>query len=169
MTTPLTPETLSQAVHDLGTQWVAEGQAPSLADINRGLCIAFAKAVAQHLEDQGWDTSQLFDVELANFLALDQDSDGGMLDQALLAKHWPAVQPTQGLTWEHLEQLAFDANWSVGTHIWLLLDGKHYDAQCPEGVSNFLELPFFAEGIREWSIEKGLTPAAPRAKRGPRP
>jgi len=144
------------------------GQAASLAHINQGSCIAFAKAVLSRLEETGWDTAAVFDVELANFLELEEDMDGGVLDRALLAQHWPAVQPPPGLTWEHLEQLAEEADWRVGTHIWLAFEGQHYDAECPTGVANFLDLPFFSTGIRDWAMEKGLLPA-PRAARKPRP
>ena len=139
-----------------------------MAHINQGSCIAFAKAVLSRLEETGWSTTAVFDVELANFLELEEDMDGGVLDRALLAQHWPAVQPPAGLTWEHLEQLAEEADWRVGTHIWLTFEGKHYDAECPDGVANFLELPFFSTGIRDWAMEKGLMPAA-RALKRPRP
>src|SRR3546814_2997067 len=33
------------------------------------------------------------------------------------------------------------------THNWLVLDGRHYDASCPEGAAHFFEMPFFANQI----------------------
>lgn len=167
---PLTPAALSEAIESLGREWLQSGQAESLTHINQGSCIAFAKAVSSRLQDAGWNTASLVDVELANFLALEEDMDGGVLDRALLAKHWPEVRPPAGLTWDHLEQLAEEADWRVGTHIWLTFEGKHYDAECPGGVANFLELPFFSTGIHDWAMEKRLLPHAPApAVRKPRP
>lgn len=32
-------------------------------------------------------------------------------------------------------------------HIWFYFNGKHYDAECPEGVENFMELPIFKKRI----------------------
>lgn len=35
-------------------------------------------------------------------------------------------------------------------HVWIFYNGKHYDAECPEGVTNFMDLPFFKrESISE--------------------
>ena len=32
-------------------------------------------------------------------------------------------------------------------HVWVWKDGKHYDAECPEGVTDPLELPIFNRTI----------------------
>ena len=32
---------------------------------------------------------------------------------------------------------------SLPGHVWILFEGKHYDAECIDGVDNFLELPIF--------------------------
>lgn len=29
-------------------------------------------------------------------------------------------------------------------HVWIYYEGKHYDAEAPQGVSDFQELPFFS-------------------------
>ena len=29
-------------------------------------------------------------------------------------------------------------------HVWIFFDDKHYDAECPEGVENFMNLPIFS-------------------------
>ena len=37
----------------------------------------------------------------------------------------------------------FDETYSSFAHAWIEFNGKHYDAECPEGVENPEELPFF--------------------------
>lgn len=32
---------------------------------------------------------------------------------------------------------------SLPGHVWILFERKHYDAECIDGVDNFLELPIF--------------------------
>lgn len=170
----LTPDALSEAITAVGEAWLSAGHTPSLAGINVGQapygnCDTFAREVTAHLNEQGWDTSALMNVELANFMALSEDEEGGVLDRRLLAKHWPAVKPPQGLNWQHLEILAEDADWGPGTHVWLVLDGRHYDSQTPQGTDNFLELPFFSTGIADWKLERGTrVPAVASRKRQPR-
>lgn len=36
-------------------------------------------------------------------------------------------------------------NMTYPPHVWVYYNGKHYDAECPEGVSDFRELPFFSD------------------------
>jgi hypothetical protein len=31
----------------------------------------------------------------------------------------------------------------MGYHCWMYHENKHYDAECPDGVENFFDLPFF--------------------------
>ena len=33
-------------------------------------------------------------------------------------------------------------------HTWLVCDGRHYDAECPEGVDDYRDLPFFERNPR---------------------
>jgi len=32
-------------------------------------------------------------------------------------------------------------------HDWIFYNGKHYDAECPEGVDNFMDLPIFKKRL----------------------
>ena len=34
-------------------------------------------------------------------------------------------------------------------HVWLYYNGKHYDAETPNGVNDFIELPFFQRILRK--------------------
>ena len=41
----------------------------------------------------------------------------------------------------------FDPDWitELPLHVWILYKGRHYDAEAPEGVDNWRELPIFTK------------------------
>ncbi len=165
---------LSKHIHALRDQWLAQGRAQSFEEINSGAarggnCNDFARELVDVLEEAG--VENVCDFELANFQVEEPGAlfelAGRPLDRQLLSAHWPKVQPTQGLDWNDLEQLAEDASWDTGTHAWVVHEQRHYDCECPQGVENFLELPFFQRAIASWKEEKQAAPS--RAARRPGP
>lgn len=48
-----------------------------------------------------------------------------------------------GGTWLEYESTGFHY---LNHHAWLYAAGKHYDAECPNGVSEYTELPCFKKG-----------------------
>lgn len=47
------------------------------------------------------------------------------------------------------DELAPDDSYRIGTdHVWVYHNGKHYDAETPYGVDNFLELPHFKRWLK---------------------
>ena len=158
---------LSEHIQELRNRWLAEGKAHSFEEINGGAarggnCNDFARQVVDGVQKQVGLTDAC-DIELANFQIADPDEpyevEGRPLDRELLKTYWPQVQPTQGLSWEDLERLAADASWGTGTHVWVVHAQRHYDCECPEGVDNFLELPFFQRVIASWKLEREPAPA----------
>lgn len=162
-------ERLTTAIRETLANWIDGGGAVDARQINRGeaalgCCDDFASAVYETLGGQrvAYDEMGLFEVGIDGFMMVDDDENydpGRPLDRALLSKHWPAIQPTQGLDWDDLDRLSEDAGFSVGTHVWLVLDQRHYDAECPEGVDNFFDLPFFQRVIASWKEERENSPA----------
>ena len=165
---------LSKHIEELRNQWLAQGKANSFEEINRGAarggnCDTFARQVLEGLRGHE-NFAGASDIELANFQVEEPDemfeTEGRPLDRELLKTYWPRVQPTQGLDWSDMEQLASDANWSSGTHVWVVHQQRHYDCECPEGVENFLELPFFQRAIASWKSEHRADPT--RSARRPK-
>lgn len=106
-------------------------------DINNGWCIDFAECVIDFL---GGETDSLFVVGNDNFQtdeAIEKLWTYGAWDSELLIEHWQNVKPLNGLSWNELNDIVF------GYHVWITDGKKHYDAECPEGVANFFELPIF--------------------------
>ncbi|MGY3582267.1 hypothetical protein ACVIGB_000808 [Bradyrhizobium sp. USDA 4341] len=158
---------LSLAIRSTLQQWLSVGSALDGQQINSGAarggcCSDFASEVLKELggvlvaDRLGIET-----LDIGNFQVSDDDDvDGRPLDRELLRRHWPKVIPPGELDWGDLDRLSEDAGFSGGTHVWLALNGRHYDAEAPEGVENFLELPFFQRVVASWIAERGWTPHA---------
>jgi hypothetical protein len=121
---------ISETIVRLGERYVEQGLSASLYDINNGNCEMFAQDVCDALGGE----NSLLSVEWADSYSV--DGDGDEWDVALIQKTWPKCQPTHGLTWN-------DVRLSVPSHAWIVFQNRHYDAECPEGVDNFFELPLF--------------------------
>ena len=165
---------LSKHIHALRDQWLTGCLAQSYVEFTSGAarggnCNDFARELVDVLEEAG--VENVCDFELANFQVEEPgalfEQAGRPLDRQLLSTHWPKVQPTQGLGWDDLERLAEDAGWDTGTHAWVVHEQRHYDCECPQGVDNFLELPFFERAIASWKEEKQATPARVARRPGP--
>lgn len=146
---------VTEAILAMRKRYLEEGAADSLKDINAGLCDDFAGSVVEALG--GERAARIGSVSVASFQVIMEDGDyddGRPFDRALLGAYWPHVQPPTGLTWGDLDELSADASFGDGTHVWLTDDEYHYDAECAEGVHNFLELPFFQRVIANWRAER---------------
>jgi hypothetical protein len=100
---------------------------------------------------------------LLNFNPDEGVSDvGAPFDREIIAAHWPKIAPPAGLSWDDMDRLSVDAGLCSGTHVWMVLDGRHYDCECPDGVENPFELPFFQRVIASW---KAKAPSRQRVAR----
>jgi hypothetical protein len=162
--TQITHEMLTKAILDVRAELLDSGEYATFAEINSGYCSDFADDVFARL---GGDAHQhLGQLGIDNFMLPPEEddgfNDGYPLDRDLLIEHWPSVVPTQGLDWDQLDRLSADAGFSTGTHVWIELDDRFYDAEAPEGVDNFFELPFFQRVISSWIVEEQVLVASPR-------
>ena len=154
----VTHRVLRDAILDCRDDWVASGSHDDFERINSGYCEEFAAEVLTYLRSSFKGGSRdvhefgLEDVQMPDETESDR---GAPLDQALLARAWPDVEPTHDLTWDEVDDLFKAAGFCAGTHVWIHFDGLHYDAERPEGVRNFLELPFFDRVVVAW-IEEGM-------------
>lgn len=93
-------------------------------DINRGNCENFAIEVCKR-----WPGAEVYGVE--------EFQCNGKFDWELLSNSdWGIKLPT-GYTTETLEKKR------LGGHLWVVFNSKHYDAEAPDGVLSFFDLPFF--------------------------
>jgi len=98
-------------------------------EINQGLCEAFAHHILKLNPD-------------ANMYGFEEfEKPDGQYDWELMAEF--GSKPPEGFT----EQQVWDIN--PGGHLWIILNNRHYDAECPDGVDNFFELPFFQRQLKK--------------------
>lgn len=133
-------EKVQTTIEKLRDEYISSGEAESEYQINNGLCVNFASDIILRLKSE---IPSLQDICGENFMRGEDgdESENDVWDQALLSEHWPKISPTNGLTWADMDQIGF------GFHVWVSCEGRHYDAECPEGVDNFFNLPLFRRYI----------------------
>lgn len=141
----VTRDQISTAIRQVRDRYIAIGEAPSYWAINNGLCDEFAREVATVL---GGETGELYGVGNGNF-SVDGDDFSGDWDWKLLQSHW-GIKPSLGMTKNQTSAIDF------GTHVWLTDGKRHYDAECPEGVVSFFDLPIFRRHIVQELRERGV-------------
>ena len=141
--------TISEAIRQVRKQYIAEGRAASYYAINDGLCDQLAYDVIVML---GGYTEQLCEYGGENFMTgIEGDpSENDIWDWKLLKKHW-SILPPEGLSKAEVDGIAF------GGHVWISDGQLHYDAECPEGVKSFFELPLYRRYIVQALREKGMS------------
>jgi hypothetical protein len=118
---------ITNTILNIRGEYINSNYASSYRSINNGLCSAFAEEIVSLINDDNVINISMdwfFEDEEFNSNELDK------WDQKVL-KEW-------GIPYnEKLDNIIF------GYHVWVTDGERHYDSECPEGVENFLELPFF--------------------------
>lgn len=136
-------EDIPAAIRQLRKEYIDQGLAPSYYEINNGLCDNFtADLIASFNHPEG-----LWDLCNQNFTMDDSDREW---DWALLEKHWPNIRAPKGLSHEEMDDLEF------GYHVFINCEDRFYDAECPDGVKNFFDLPIFRRVIVQALRSKGI-------------
>ena len=159
----VTAADVRDAILHVRERMLDEGLAESLEAINNGLCGDLADDVVALLVERkslSWTTFRdVSSMSVAEFIQVDPDTgfshdSGGPFDRSLLARHWPGVRPPEGLDWDDLDALSADAGFCAGTHVFLCHEGLFYDAEAPDGVPSFFDLPFFKRVAASWLEER---------------
>jgi len=112
---------ISKTIKDLVSEWNV-----SACEINKGECFVFADVLESKLRQKGYDAEFL-----SNDYFYNTASEEAKHDEVLWynEKDYNSEKP-ENLIWE-------------GYHAWVYVNGKHYDAETPDGVVNFYDLPIF--------------------------
>lgn len=141
-----TPQELTVAIRAKTAELIADGHSRNEFLINSGLCDTLAEEV---VDSFGGDQDEFFAVWGDGFTAVGPDgfADCQTWDVNLLSRVSPGTHPPHGLTWE-------DLHGHIPNHCWIVLQGRHYDAECPEGVDNLFDIPLCRRMVRDIVIEK---------------
>lgn len=137
--------TLPDVIRQLAKKYIKYGDAKTPQGINSGLCESFAADIEDLMP--GIDILAVEEV----MVGYDGDPSGNdKFDWALLKKHWGS-EPPEGLSSKDIDRM------TIGGHFWIHHQGRHYDAECPDGVKSFFELPYFERQISCQLDEYGPT------------
>ncbi|MFF2532290.1 hypothetical protein ACFVS2_25610 [Brevibacillus sp. NPDC058079] len=167
----ITPQLLYKAICTLRDRWVQRGNVKEVYQINRAWCWSFAEdlfdllAIEERvskdklLGDRGnfGDQDVLFYLSNECFQMI-HDANGKEIPifredgvdyfawNIDLLERWN-LKPPQGMSWEEANRVPF------GYHVFLVFNNRFYDAECPEGVNSFFDLPLYKETIQEYLNE----------------
>lgn len=137
-------ELIAAAIRILRSEYIREGNAPSYYEINNGLCDEFAETISNrlrhHLEEGA--------LEIVENISMLDEQTGGW-DADLLAINYGGFPP-EHFCCEQLDALQF------GNHVWLTDGLRHYDAECPDGVKSFFDLPIFRRVLIKALRRRGI-------------
>ena len=148
---------LATAIEIVRDRLLAEG-VESVQAINAGRCGCVVSDVAEELG--GLDAFYQLGMSEVGIeqLMLHADDEPCGFDRELIAKHGPGIKPPEGMDWDDLDAVASHCNFDAGTHEWIVFEGKHHDAESPNGVVNLWDLPFFRRCVDGWQASLAPTP-----------
>lgn len=112
-------------------------------DLNNGLCAEFSEEVINRM---GGYSDNLFELSSDQFL--------NNIEPDFAKENWlgELIETEDGSIWskQMLDKFGYPPNGidltkveDISHHVWIYYNGKHYDAETPNGVSNWTELPIF--------------------------
>lgn len=143
----LTEHLVTQMINTKIHQYINGDDICTVEDINNGLCGRFAEEVVSSLG--GIITDKLDVCSCEDFMLYDEDYNYTW-DVVSIERNWENIKPIHGLSWRDINEIDL-----CGSHEWIYFDGKHYDAECSNGVGNIFELPIFKRYIEVYCIRVG--------------
>lgn len=158
----ITPALLTETIHSTVADWIAAGRIADTFEIGNGHCYDFADEIMNRLGSTEYGNGytptdsfgRLIDVCTEDWWARVLRPDGTDAGEAEaftidIARLRREGAPLPG--WIRDDDTEIAQTIGSMTHNWLVLDGRHYDATCPEGADHFLVMPFFANQIAQIS------------------
>jgi hypothetical protein len=130
-------QNISQIIKLTSNEYQEENQC-SLWDINNGLCEDFAQAV---IEKMGGYNDNLYEISGDMFFA--------SREPEFAKENWGNIIETEYGVWsvDLLKHWGYPPNVDLNlvndelNHTWIYFNGKHYDAEAPNGVDKWYDLP----------------------------
>lgn len=152
---PTPRERLKAILEDLTAEAIASG-APDAAAINAGDCEDVADEAVRRMDEAAPGAEALGIDNLMRFAGFG-DPEG--MDWDLIRAHWPAIVTPEGMDEADVDRMAREVGFSAGTHVWVVLEGRHHDVEAPFGVDNPFDLPFFRRIVENWKAGAYSPPA----------
>lgn len=119
---------VENAIRKLRDKYIIDGLVNCYKEINNGFCPEFAEEIVyDYLNGEA-------EIISTDDLMIDNNDDlSNIWDKELLKIKWNTELPP------NISSEVY--------HVWIYSNGKHYDAECPEGVNNIFDLPLFKKQI----------------------
>lgn len=133
---------ISDVIKEVAAEFMYENQC-SLKDINSGMCPEFADEV---IERMGGYSDNLDCGHVDQFYDEFGDQETG----------WNEIRTKNGATWskDMLDKYGYPPipldDFHMGHHQWIIYNGRHYDAETPNGVKTPWELLFYKRQIHDF-------------------
>lgn len=151
---------IPEVVKDLVAGYVADGRAKDAYEINCGSCQDFAAELIRALDDRSMGL-RAYEIWVDDLLQGDPlDDERGDFDRERVERDHPATRPPEDLGWDGMDVVAKEYDFAGGTHVWVVIEDRHYDAEAPEGVDNAFDLPFFKRKLDDHraNLQSSATP-----------
>ena len=125
---------ITEAIQHLRDWYIEENKVSSYYEINCGYCVDFADEIESMFRYSESLSNDYFVKEREGFDGWDGDGLDIWNEDTL--KFYNSLPPAPISVADLTEKI-------LGYHSWIHYKEKHYDAECPEGVTNFFDLPFF--------------------------
>lgn len=139
-------ENIVNVIRQTAKEFMEESQC-SLEDINRGLCGDFAETV---IDRMGGYSDDLFELTSDMFYSdFPEDQDFLKWEGGLIKTNFGGVWSKKMLKLYGTPDIDMH-NWHIGIHEWIYYKKRHYDAEAPNGVDYWYQLPFFQRSISDY-------------------
>lgn len=137
-------ENITKEIIRLSNEYIESGLAKNACVITDELSEEFAYQVQNNLLKTRAKTGILI-FSIYDFMSSEKDGPDNrhVFDLSFLNKR-PNIVPISGLSWDDMAEVLFEP------HVWMYFDGLCFDAECPEGVLNFFELPFYKRAVNDY-------------------
>ncbi len=129
-------------------QYINGDDVKSAYDINNGLCEEMASDIVEDVDGNIDDTFELYG---ENF-----DVDNDECTKKLYGERWDLEQIKKYNSLPLFDKKHLLAI-TLPCHIWVYHKGKHYDAEAPDGVKSFWDLPIYKKVIKRNKMLKLCT------------
>lgn len=128
---------VKEAILKTVKSYLEEDKVKTVNQINRGICYQFAEDAVDEVPMEMLEEVQILNSDEFKII-LDEDGPQGNEEWDLdcIQKDWQIKLPD-------VDPEVFARTQDNIYHVWLYHNKKHYDAECPEGVDSFFELPIF--------------------------
>lgn len=127
-------EMVTSTILSIRDSYMDKGNLKYYSEINAGLCCEFAEDVVYTLRELTKCKPQVFS---SDYLMIEENDDLSDRWDIDILKSRSDVQLPDGFTFNDLN------NMNIGYHVWITYKSLHFDAECPQGVRNIFDLPFY--------------------------